>query len=71
MGREGEAIQMFRECMKNMMDVLYVGYSNKKISAITAEYIASFLAEGRVDEATEEYIEIKTMLAGALNFFYC
>jgi len=55
MGREGEAIQIFRECMKNMIGELYVGYSDEKISAITAEYIASFLAEGRVDEAVEEY----------------
>jgi len=55
MGREGEAVQMFRECMKNMRDELYVGYSNENISTITAEYIASFLAEGRVEEAVEEY----------------
>jgi len=55
MGQEGEAIQLFRECMKNMEDKLYVGYHDENISAITANYIASFLAEERVDEAVEEY----------------
>jgi len=55
LGQEGEAIQMFRECMKNMEDELYFRYSDDKISAITARYIVSFLAEERVDEAVEEY----------------
>jgi len=55
LGHEKEAIQIFRECMKNMSNKGLVGYSKVVISAITADYIASFLAEGREKEAFEEY----------------
>jgi len=55
MGQEKEAIEVFRKCMTNMLDKFFIEYSDYDISAISAQYIASFLAEGKVDEALSEY----------------